>query len=50
MGLGYLTIKTRMADDAVPIADATVVVKDKQGNILHIFKKPMLQAEPKRLS
>jgi peptidoglycan hydrolase-like protein with peptidoglycan-binding domain len=35
MGLGYLTVVLRMAEDAVPVPDARVLIKDKYGNILY---------------
>ncbi|MDR0287866.1 MAG: peptidoglycan-binding protein [Clostridiales bacterium] len=35
MGLGYLIVKTSMANDAIPIKGANVVIKDTNGNILH---------------
>jgi len=38
MGLGYLRIQVHTGDDALPVTDACVVVKDKFGRILYRLK------------
>lgn len=38
MGTGYLTVKTSVAKDAVPVKNARVVVKTKDGQVLYVLK------------